>query len=117
MLYIGFFKRIIPFVLTFAAGLLLASIFVPVGLPNLDSWAESRRSRDCHRKKQLWIEKENIELREKVRTLRAENEELRRNATVLDDTIFDVPPVPLDEHHPPAPPRRPNKPHRSDVLQ
>lgn len=119
MLYTGLFKRIVPFVLTFAAGLLFAGIFVPVGLPNVDSWADSGPSRGhCHRKKHLWLEKDNFELKEKMRELRIENDELRRNIPEPEDLMRDaVPPVDLDEHHPPAPPKKPKRPDRQDTFR
>jgi hypothetical protein len=104
MLYTGLFKRIIPFVVTFAAGLFLASFFVSVALPSLSNMREVRRSRSCHEKRQLRMERD--ELRDKVRTLRRQNEELRRNATDIDVLLQEaVPPVELDAPHPPPPPR------------
>ncbi|HEX6126630.1 MAG TPA: hypothetical protein VFZ23_14750 [Pyrinomonadaceae bacterium] len=112
MLYIGFFKRIIPFVLTFAAGLFLASFFVSV-VPNFENWRDARRTRCRDRQHQQRIEMD--ELREKVRTLRRENDSLRRNAADVDPYFQDaVPPVVL-EAHPPTPPKRPKHP-RHDVL-
>lgn len=107
MFYTGLFKRIIPFVLTFAAGLLVASFFVSVGLPNLNLRSE-RKWHKCHQKRQLKIE--NDQLRETVRDLRKENDELRRSNGSWDAMIKDaVPPVELDEHKPP-PPKRPKHP-------
>jgi hypothetical protein len=115
MLYTGLFKRIIPFAVTFAAGLFLASFFVSVALPSLSNMREARRSRSCHEKRQLRMEMD--ELRDKVRTLRRENEELRRNATDVDVLLQEaVPPVELEAPHPPPPPRRPKHP-RFDQVQ
>ena len=111
MFYTGLFKRIIPFVLTFAAGLFIASFFVQLAFPSLSEWREARRSRGCHEKRQLRME--NDELREKVRTLRNQNEEMRRGIKDWDtdeEILNAVPPVELDEHHPPAPPRKPKHP-------
>jgi len=108
MFYTGLFKRIIPFVLTFAAGLFVASFFVSLAFPNFGGWREGRRSRGFHEKQQLRIE--NDELREKVRTLRNQNEELRRGIKDWDsdsEILNAVPPVDLEEHHPPRPPKRP----------
>ena len=110
MSYTGLLKRFIPFLLTFATGLLLASFFIPIGLPNMSSWRDSRRNNNCWREKQQ-LRSEIDELREQNRSLRKENEEIRRNA-VDTDAIFDdaVPPVDLEAPHPPPPPRRPKHP-------
>ena len=111
MFYTGLFKRIIPFLLTFAAGLMVASLFVPLAFPNLSEWRNARRSRGFHEKRQLRMENE--ELREKYRTLKKENEELRRGIKDWDadsEILNAVPPVELEEHHPPTPPRKPKHP-------
>ena len=101
MLYIGFFKRIIPFVLTFAAGLFIASFFVSV-VPNFDNWRDGRRSRCRERQQRVELE----QLREKVRTLRKENDSLRRSATNIEQYFQDaVPPVEMEIPQPPPPPR------------
>lgn len=107
MLYTGLFKRIIPFVLTFAVGLFIASFFVSIALPSLGNWREGRRSRSCHEKRQIRMEVN--ELRERVRSLRRENEELRRSSDVklmLEDA---VPPVELEAPHPPRRPKHPRQ--------
>lgn len=74
MLYIGVLKRFIPFVLTFAAGLFLASFFVPI-MPTfpLGHGRSDRRSGRCmevvdFEKKRLTLE---------VERLRQENDLLR----------------------------------------
>jgi hypothetical protein len=119
MFYVGLFKRIIPFVLTFAAGLLIASIFVPIGFPNAAKWREARRAGKCHERHQLRMENE--ELREKVRTQRSEIQELRRDAHEWDsdtEILNAVPPVILEEHKPlpPPPAKRPKHP-RTEILR
>ena len=113
MLYTGLFKRIIPFVLTFAAGLFIASFFVSIAAPSFSGWRESRRGRGRDRQE---LRMQIDELREEVRALRSENEMLRRQTT--DNAYREwVPPVLLEEH-PPAPPKRPKKPApRTDILQ
>src|SRR5687767_15451069 len=102
MLYTGIFKRIIPFALTFAAGLFIASFFVSLALPSF-SWRGERRFGKCHRAKQL--ERENTELR-------LENERLRRSAEQWSEADLRnaVPPVVEFEAHKPPPPRRPKHP-------
>lgn len=115
MLYTGLFKRIIPFVLTFAAGLFIASFFVSLAFPTFPARSERRWSGDCHGKRQL--QKENQELRDRMRSLELENEALRRMPDA-DEFLSDaVPPVALDEHHPPAPPKKPKHPSRTNILE
>jgi hypothetical protein len=117
MCYTGLFKRIIPFVLTFAGGLFLASIFVPVGLPTSRMRVERNFSRHPETQ-QLRRDVDN--LREKCRALEAENEELRRTLGDVDFVIPDaVPPVDFEAHHPPQPPPPPSQPKRmrTDILQ
>ena len=106
--YAVLFKRIIPFVLTFAAGLFLASFFVSISFPG-ERWRSGRRFHKLHEKHQLRIE--NQELREKNRLLRLENEELRKKSAEWDVDAFmkdAVPPVDFEAHH--HPPKRPERP-------
>ena len=109
MCYTRLFKRIIPFALTFAAGLFLASFFVSVGLP-ADRWRNSRRFNRYQEMQQLRLE--NDRLRDQLRDARLQNEQLRQSSHDL--TIYGelpiIPPVDFEEHHPPPPPRRPDQP-------
>lgn len=107
MQFTGLIKRILPFVLTFSAGLLLASLFVPIGLPNLGTRSESRRGRHHreHRDMQMEIDR----LREQLRNAEVENEQLRRSATESIEN-FELGESPLEAPHPPPPPRRPKHP-------
>jgi hypothetical protein len=93
MSYLAIFKRIIPFFLTFAAGLLIASIFVPISAPRFERSERSgkwRHHRECKREKES-LRRENMRLRQEIETMqRNEFQELK-----LD---LDVPP-------PPPPPR------------
>ncbi len=107
MFYTGLFKRIIPFVLTFAAGLLLASFFVSI-TPNFKSWRSDRRGGKGHEMRQLRIENES--LRERLRDSEAELRDLRRGLPDMDaDFVIPnaVPPVELEAEHPPRKPKRP----------
>ncbi|HUR98027.1 MAG TPA: hypothetical protein VMZ26_08195 [Pyrinomonadaceae bacterium] len=114
MCYTGLFKRIIPFALTFAAGLFLASFFVSIGLPT-SRWRMERRFDRFQETQQL--RRDNDTLRERVRILQAENELLKRTADDMDYMIPNaVPPVDLEEHHPPQPPREPRR-MRVDILR
>ena len=115
MLYTGFFKRIIPFVLTFAAGLFIASFFVSIAAPSLSTWRESRRSR-CRDKQDLRMQVD--QLREEMRSVKRENEMLKRQTSEdadFEGDVYGVPPVELEAPHPPAPPKRPKHP-RHDVF-
>ncbi|HUR98475.1 MAG TPA: hypothetical protein VMZ26_10460 [Pyrinomonadaceae bacterium] len=117
MCYTGLFKRIIPFALTFAAGLFLASFFVSIGLPT-SRWRVERRFNRFQESQQLRRDYEN--LREKYRELQVENDELRKRSDAADFFIPNaVPPVDLEEHHPPQPPPPPRQPKRMrvEVLQ
>ena len=108
MCYTGLFKRIVPFVLTFAAGLFIASFFVSIALPE-GNW-RSRRGKKFQEVQRL---KADLELeRDKNLRLQMEVDELRRNAKdwPLGETPM-VPPVDFELHnHHPAPPKRPKQP-------
>ena len=110
----GLVKRILPFVLTFSAGLLLASIFIPIGLPDFSTWRETRRGKHCREHRDL--RNEINRLRDELRVSEMEKEELRLNSS---DTIPSVqavePPYLMEAPHPP-PPRKPKHP-RFDHLQ
>ena len=109
MLYTGLFKRIIPFVLTFALGLLLASLFGAALLPNVESRREGRRDKRCRDKQQLIMEID--QLNQDLRDAKLENETLRQNSMDQNWNLEEaVPPVVFEEHHPPPPPKRPKQP-------
>jgi hypothetical protein len=102
----GIFKRVFPFLLTFAAGLFVASFFVTVATPNFSI----RSNRGSYRFGELQrLRIENRELRETNCRQRRELEELRRKAATWDqgELPFTVPPVDLDAPPPPPPPRTP----------
>jgi hypothetical protein len=109
MCYTGLLKRIIPFALTFAAGLFVASFFVSIALPE-PNWQSRRGFNKRQEFERLQIE--NQQLRDQLQRERMQNDEWRRTR---DDADFDfdaVPPVDSDQqqHHPPAPPKRPKQP-------
>ena len=105
MLYKGIFKRVVPFFLTFAAGLFVASFFVTLAMPNFSTWRSNRVS---HKYRELQrLRMENRELRDTNCRQRKELEELRRKAASIELGDFEiaVPPVELDAPMPPPPPR------------
>jgi len=95
----GFLKRIGPFFLTFALGLLVASFFVAVGAPNFEKF---RRNGGGHRCRQY---KENYRLRMENESLRQNNESLRRRLTETEvKTVYIKPDFDSDLAVPPPPP-------------
>lgn len=108
MSYLAIFKRVVPFLLTFAAGLLIASVFIPMTSPNFSGF--SRVSNKRHHYHQL--KKEAEDLRRDNYRLKNENEQLRREARNLDTMTLEykVPEVVLD---PPVPPIAPKAPRNS----
>ena len=95
----GFIKKVVPFFLTFAIGLFVASFFVSIAVPNFKipnrSW---KRHQQYHQR----IESENQRLREKNLRLERELAEKERQEEIVfsPDANFDVPPPPP---MPPAP--------------
>lgn len=90
----GFFKRIVPFFLTFAVGLFIASFFVSIAAPNFQFGRKFRKHRQYHRT-----------MESKIQRLNAENARLKRELSEKDrrynlDYAFDeyndfvVPPPP-----------------------
>jgi hypothetical protein len=100
MLYLGLLNRIVPFFLTFAAGLMIASFFVPVGLPSVGS--KDGRSR-C--RKHRMVMQENADLKEDNRRL---NERLAAAETRSDwyRESLEAVPAPAVPELPPPPPVR-----------
>ena len=96
----GFAKRILPFFLTFAVGLFIASFFVSIAAPSFQF--PSRSSRRNHKEYDRQRELE-------VQRLRDENLRLRNQQTIeLDTADFRslenaVPPLPPMPPAPPAP--------------
>ncbi|MEJ7848861.1 MAG: hypothetical protein WKF92_12315 [Pyrinomonadaceae bacterium] len=105
MFYKGFIKRIVPFFLTFAAGLFIASIFVPLSIPNL-----KMPSRGSHKYREVQrLRSELNESRRESNELKKEIRELKQNAINAEFDAFEgVPPVAIDA---PPPPPDPVVPH------
>lgn len=100
MPYIGVLKRVIPFFLTFAAGLFIASFFINITTPSFSFPRKSYKYREMHRLRQ-----ENHELRRSNNELRRQLDDARRSAQIftLDGEIPMAPP-------PPPPPPAPRAP-------
>ena len=75
MSYLAVFKRVIPFFLTFAAGLLIASFFVPISAPSFKG-LQNRRNHKMREYRHLRMEVE--QLRAERARMKRELEELRR---------------------------------------
>jgi uncharacterized protein YlxW (UPF0749 family) len=65
----GFFKRAVPFFLTFSLGLLVASFFVTIAAPRFNFKNRNHRCREY---------RENYRLRMENKSLRQDNESLKR---------------------------------------
>ena len=97
MCCLGIFKRVVPFLITFAAGLFIASFFITIAAP---SFPASRRQSKFREMRQVRMEVE--ELRRERDRLKVEIETLRseRNVTVqateplADIDVYAVPPPP-----------------------
>ena len=79
----GFLKRVVPFFLTFALGLLIASFFIAVGAPDFNKF--KRNGGGSHRCRQY---KENSRLRMENESLRQDNDLLRRRLTETESKRF-----------------------------
>lgn len=94
MEFVAVIKRIVPFLLTFAAGLAIASIFVPLTAPSFN-WSAKRSHRSHHKCDRMKSEYRN--LRDENLRLKMEVEELKFKGPGPE---FEVP-------TPPAPPAAP----------
>jgi hypothetical protein len=103
MSYLAIFKRIIPFFLTFAAGLAVASIFVPITAPSFPR--SERQGRGRYHKE---LKRENESLRRENQRMKKELEELRRDALNVEfrNLKWDVPEVTVQVPAVPPPPAR-----------
>lgn len=107
MCYRGLIKRIVPFFLTFAAGLFIASFFVTIATPNFSGF---RRGSDRYREMQR-LRTENQELRRTNFELRNQNEELRKNSSkAVIETVDEFPIFETNVPLPPPPPKAPRHP-------
>lgn len=105
MQYTGFIKRFLPFAVTFAAGLFIASFFVTIGLPKFGSRHRERRYNEM---RQLRIEVE--QLKKEKCDLRRQLEE--KKADFDFESSFDAPGS-VELPVPPPVPVAPRAPHRN----
>jgi hypothetical protein len=94
----GFVKRVLPFFLTFAVGLFIASFFVTVAAPTFQfqnrGWRRNHRQYDRQREQEIQrLREENIRLKNQL----TENE--RREFTIHPafDGELAVPPPPISD--------------------
>lgn len=91
----GLLKRVVPFFLTFALGLLVASFFVTVAAPSFNFKARKHRCREY---------RENYRLRMENERLRESNEALRRQLAESEiKTVYVKPSFDADLVPPPPP--------------
>jgi hypothetical protein len=105
----GLLKRFIPFFLTFAAGLLIASFFVPI-LPNLSLGGGRRKHREQDRQREVEFQR----VLDENYSLKLQMEEMRKNQMEDWDDHVGVMPLlhelPAEPPPPPMPPRAPVAP-------
>ncbi len=102
MQYIGFIKRFLPFALTFVGGLLIASLFVPIGFGRFGG---KHRHEQCQDVRGLEIRLERSE--NEVTRLRGELNRVKSESPVFDQDIGIEGELPLV-----PPPVAPTAPHR-----
>jgi hypothetical protein len=97
MQFIGIVKRVIPFFLTFAAGLFIASFFVSLSAPSFEGMRKNRSERwGKHNKLKSEVE----QLRREKRELQIQIEEMSRtncdfgSVPMSSDFDTDAPPPP-----------------------
>lgn len=96
----GFVKRVVPFFLTFAVGLFIASFFVTIAAPNFQFRRDFRKHREYHRTMESNIQRLTEENARLTREL-AEKEKREMTNYAFDYDLAVPPPPPM----PPAPPR------------
>ena len=102
----GFIKRIVPFFLTFAVGLFIASFFVTIAAPNFQfknrGWKQNHRKYDRQREVE-------------IQRLRDENLRLKNQLAETEKQAFIIHPAFDGELNvpPPMPPAPPVAPYRS----
>lgn len=88
----GFTKRILPFFLTFAVGLFIASFFVSVAAPSFQfknrNWKKNHREYDRQRELEIQrLREENFRLKDQIAN--------KTESVDFQNLKYSVPPVPL----------------------
>jgi hypothetical protein len=96
----NFVKRVVPFFLTFAVGLFIASFFVSIVAPSFRFNNRFRRHQEYHR----MMEFENQRLRERNSQLEKQLADSETESSVM-SLYSAVPPPPMPPMPPPAPVR------------
>jgi len=96
----GFIKRVVPFFLTFAVGLFIASFFVTIAAPRFEfknrSWKRNHRQYDRQRELEIQrLREENIRLKNQLSDKALENVDFQ-------ELKYAVPPPPPMSPAPPA---------------
>jgi hypothetical protein len=108
----GLLKRFIPFFLTFAAGLLIASFFVPI-LPNLSFKGGWKKHREQDRQREVEFQR----VLDENYNLKLQMEEMRKNQMEDWDGRVGVKPLlhelPAEPPPPPMPPTAPVAPKKA----
>ncbi|SRR5687768_17585559 len=96
MCCLGVFKRVVPFLITFAAGLFIASFFITIAAPN---FGNSRRQSKFRELRQVRMEveelrRERCKLKEELETLRRERTTIHAAEPLGEVDVFTVPPPP-----------------------
>jgi len=109
MQYTGFIKRFLPFAMTFAAGLLIASFFVPIGFGRLRRGHDDKHRNDYFELKMRFekSEEENMRLRNQLDDMKinGSNDARPQLMEVPDEADLTVPPPPMVPIAPVAPHR------------
>jgi hypothetical protein len=73
MCCLGVFKRVVPFLITFALGLFVASFFVSLAFPSFPASRRQMKMRECHRVQMNYeeLQQENQRLRDELAEARA----------------------------------------------
>lgn len=99
----GVIKRVLPFFLTFAAGLFVASFFVTMTAPNFAFGTRGNRFNRCREYQRM--QSDYYDLKRENERLQLELKAARRDANDFDIDKLDVPPPFVPDNVPPPPPR------------
>lgn len=102
MCFKGFLKKVVPFFLTFAVGLLIASLFVSVAAPSFSfkkkNWSKHREHHRQMKSENRELRLENSRLEQKIREL--EQQKDLKQTFEWNDMEIDVPPPVLEPIRP-----------------